>query len=213
MGETNVVLEGPSDQFLLAELNRIFVMNRDPASFLDLTSIVLMSADSASGVAKLVAASKWGDERIPATVILYDGDTEGIEQGKRITGDGGKKGGKRLIDPQFVLTLSDALGKEFDGQAIVTSEDLIPIPLYARAVEQFLSKWYPDVLADNETATAIRETLNNSGYGKSGLVAPTETLFKKHVHPEREKYDKMGVFQEVVSIVAGCNQLSRGVFC
>ena len=202
MGETNVVLEGPSDQFLLAELNRIFVMNRDPAPFLDLTSIVIMSAESAPGVAELLRASKWGDERIPATVVLFDGDEEGLRQRNRVTGKSGKKGETQLIDPQFVLTITDALVKGSDGQAIITSEDLIPRKLYAKAVEKYISKWYPDLLAQQETAAAIKATLEAADYGeKNGLAASTEELFKARIHPDREEYDKMGVFQEVISVV------------
>ncbi len=201
MGETNVVLEGPCDQFLLAELNRIFVMNRDPAAFLDLTSIVLMSAESASGIAKLLDASKWGDERVPATVVLYDGDKEGLQQRDRVTGKSGKKGESQLIAPQFVLTIVDALGQESDGQAIVTLEDLIPSTIYVRAVDRYLQKWYPDVLAQKEKAEAIKARLDSPSYAKSGLVAATGALFRELVHPERETYDKMGVLQEVVSLV------------
>ena len=202
MGETNVVLEGPSDQFLITELNRQFVMKGDPASFLDLTSLVIMSAESAPGVQKLLAASNWGDERKPATVVLFDGDREGIEQSKRVTGRSGKEGEKQLIEPDFVMTITEALGDKWGSQAIVTTEDLIPSSLYATAVHEFLKKWYADVLADSQKAAAINKALSDSAYGTSGLVEATEVIFKEHVHPERDKYDKMGVFHEVVTIVA-----------
>ncbi len=200
MGATNVVLEGPSDQFLIAELNRLFVMYRDPTSFLDLTSVVLMSAESASGVEKLIAASQWGDERIPATVVLFDADGEGCEQKKRITGTSGRKGDKQLIDGEFVVTIGEALGAGYNGHGIVTTEDLIPASLYAESVKQFLETWYPDVLARPGVKAAITAMLDDPSYGKSGLVGATEAIFKQHVHPGRETYDKMGVFHKVVAI-------------
>src|SRR5205823_828616 len=96
MGETNVVLEGPTDQLLLAELCRLFSMHHDPHTVLDLTSIILMSADSAPGVEKVLKASQWGDERIPATVVLFDEDAEGRLQLERITG---KRKLEKLIEP------------------------------------------------------------------------------------------------------------------
>ena len=74
MGATNVVLEGPTDQYLISELVRAFVEPHNVSDFLDLNSVTLVSADSAPGVPKLLATSRWGDERNPATVVILDAD-------------------------------------------------------------------------------------------------------------------------------------------
>jgi hypothetical protein len=195
MGETNIVLEGPSDQYLLTELNRQFAMNRDHTKFLDLNSLILMSAESAPGVAKLLSASQWGDERIPACVVIFDNDDEGKKQRDIVTGEGKYK---KLIDPNFVFLLSDSIGEKIGEQAILTTEDLVPTELFCDAIKEYLLKWYPDEFTQNKTP--IEKQLSDQKFAEGGLVAATSELFKQYIHAGRE-FDKMGVFHFVVQLV------------
>lgn len=195
MGETNVVLEGPSDQYLLAELNRQFAMHQDHTKYLDLNSIILMSAESAPGVAKLLSASQWGDERIPACVVMFDNDGEGHKQRDIITGQGKYK---KLIEPEFVFLLSESIGEEIDSHAIVSTEDLVPKVIYSEAIKRYLLKWYPSEFESKKKE--IQSALKSDDFGEKGLVEATNELFDTHVHPKRD-FDKMGVFHLVVSYV------------
>src|SRR5437867_3441585 len=47
MGAQNVVVEGPTDQYLLSELIRIYSTSRNAGEFLDMNQVVLLSGESA----------------------------------------------------------------------------------------------------------------------------------------------------------------------
>jgi len=66
-----------------------------------LNAIVMVSAESAPSVEKLLVASQWGDEPVPATVVLLDSDDAGNEAKRKITGKG--RNCKQLIEERFVL--------------------------------------------------------------------------------------------------------------
>lgn len=133
MGATNVVVEGPTDQYILCELIRKFVTPENVNDLLDLNSIVMVSAESAPSVEKLLAASQWGDESIPAAVVLLDSDGGGNDAKARITGKA--RNCKKLIDEAFVLQIGDVLGGKIGSQQVITTEDILPPELYGAAIQ------------------------------------------------------------------------------
>lgn len=197
MGATNVVVEGPTDQFLLAELIRRFVTPDNVSELLDLNSVVMVSAESAPSVEKVLAASQWGDEPVPATVVLLDSDDEGDLTKRRITGL--ERNCKKLIEPSFVLQLGQLLEVSSTPARTTTTEDLIPPSLYAAAVLRFAQKWHPDrcSTSGNQLATA----LGDASYGAGGLVVATSRIMNDLVHDAPKAYDKMGVLYEVVQLL------------
>ncbi len=190
MGESNILVEGPSDQYAIAELIRLFTRLRNQAPILDLSSITLMSADSASGVAKVLDASKWGDERIPATVVLFDSDDEGKTQKDRVTGKA--KRATKLIDEKFVVQIGNAVTPS-DQQQIVTTEDLLPTKVFCDAVREYIARWYPEVFEAKQAE--IEKELTDANFGKSGNAMSTQALFSQIVFGSARDYDKMGVLQ------------------
>lgn len=194
MGGVNVVLEGPTDQYLIAELVRTFVTPDNASEYLDLNSVVLVSAESASSVEKMIAASRWGDEPIPTFIVLVDDDDAGHEVRDRITGKA--RHCKELVKEEFVLLVSDVIGKSRDGQAIVTTDDLVPSRLYGRAVERYVARWHPHVI--EEHGVDFRKSLEDTGFGSEGVVAATEAVFNRWVFSREQKYDKMGVLESAV---------------
>ncbi|QDT49663.1 hypothetical protein Pan258_37180 [Symmachiella dynata] len=203
MGEANVVLEGPSDQFLIIELIRLFAQLRKSPPLLDLSSIVVMSAESAPGVEKILAASRWGDERIPATVVLFDSDEEGQRQRERITGNAKIQ---KLIDDNFVVSISDAIDA-LDGQTIVTTEDLIPAKIFGDAVLKYINRWYPDRYSEKETD--IQKRISESDFGAAGNAASTQSIFKEFVFKSDREYDKMGVLHIVVELLEAITTIEQ----
>ncbi len=207
MGATNVVLEGPTDQYLVSELVRAFVQPDNVSAFLDLNSVTLVSADSAPGVPKLLAASRWGDECNPATVVVLDDDHEGNRQRtiisepieEKTTVSKVKQKKKRLLEPDYVVLISKLIGSEISGQKIVTTEDILPPTLYAKAVKSYFATWYPDAYSKKQALVDAK--LDEASYGANGLVADTEAIAKELIHPDRDRYDKMGVLQEAVRII------------
>ena len=196
MGEANVLLEGASDQYLMIELIRLFAKMRTGAPILDLSSTIVMSAESAPGVAKILDASQWADERIPATVVLFDSDAEGETQRKRVTGKA--KNLTKLIDEKFVVLIGEAVQSD-DDFPIVTTEDLIPVTHFAKAVGRYIERWYPQQYADKKTQ--IVDELQSSDFGKSGNAADTQAVFDEYVFDKPRDYDKMGVIAVSVEML------------
>ncbi|MBX3424252.1 MAG: AAA family ATPase [Pirellulales bacterium] len=195
MGVTNVVLEGPTDQFLVSELIRLFVTPENVSDFLDLNAVVLVSADSAPGIEKLLAASRWGDEKNPATVVVVDNDDAGELCRKRITGV--ERHRDELIKNEFVLTINETHEAD-ENQQCVTTEDLVPTRLYAKAVCAYVERWFPDEYKAKKAE--LTEAIENDEYGQNGLVADTKEVMTQFIHPGRNGYDKMGVLHEVVRL-------------
>lgn len=200
MGVTNVVLEGPTDQFLVSELIRLFVTPENVSEFLDLNSVVLVSADSAPGIEKLLAASRWGDEKNPATVVVVDNDDAGETCRKRITGK--ERHREELIKEEFVVSISETHDAD-ENQQCVTTEDLVPAPLYAKAVCAYAQRWFPDEY--NAKKAELNADTANDEYGHNGLVADTKEVMGQYIHPGRNGYDKMGVLHEVIRLASSAN--------
>lgn len=209
MGATNVVVEGPIDQFLLSELVRQFVTPDNVSELLDLNAIVMVSAESAPSIEKLLVASQWGDEPVPATVVLLDSDAEGDLTRAKITGKNLKadqapnpadrRGNKKLVDDHFVLQIADVLREHCNGQTIVTTEDLLPAKLYGAAILRYVKRWYPERYDEN--SEKLEDALAADDFCSQGIVAGATGIFNDAVHEKAKAFDKMGVLQEAVSLI------------
>ncbi len=208
MGSTNVLLEGPTDQYLLGELIRLFSRPDNIHDLLDLNTVTLVSAESAPHVRKVLQASQWADEPIPATVVLFDDDEQGRQQKAKVTGkfnsskDKGddKENYSKLIDEDFVLLISDCLGEMVDkNHKSVTSEDIVPIPLWLEAIASYIREWMPGVTA--EDVKKISEEIEKESADK-GLLQATKAAFEKIVGKDKANVDKMGILEWAVNTVA-----------
>ncbi len=198
MGATNLVVEGPTDQFLLSELVRIFVTPDNVSELLDLNAIVMVSAESAPSVEKLLAASQWGDEPVPATVVLLDSDDAGNEAKKKITGKG--RNCKQLIEERFVLQVGGVYGDTLGSQKTVTTEDILPPKLYADAIVGYVKRWYPE--KHEEVAGKLTSAFQKPEFTANGLVSGATGIFDTLIHDQPKPYDKMGVLQEAISLIS-----------
>jgi ABC-type cobalamin/Fe3+-siderophores transport system ATPase subunit len=198
MGATNVVVEGPTDQFLLSELVRQYITPDNVNELLDLNAIVMVSAESAPSVEKLLVASQWGDEPVPATVVLLDSDGSGNEAKDKITGK--QRNCKKLVEDQFVLQVGKIFGETNNGHMVVTTEDILPPKLYAAAIVGYIKRWYPEKHA--EISGKLDEMLSKPEFCSSGLVAGATAIFNQLIHDQAKPFDKMGVLQEAVTLVS-----------
>jgi hypothetical protein len=194
MGAVNVVLEGPTDQLLLSEMIRHFVRRDTVNEYLDLNSVMLVSAESVCGVEKLLLASRWGDEPIPTVVVVLDNDQAGVDVRNRIIGQIRDK--ERLLEEEFVRLVSELIEPESDTHAVVTIEDIVPASLYADAFLRYVEKWYPDAWSARKDK--IRAAFLGNGTHSKGLAATAKEVFSSYVIEREEQYDKFGVAQELV---------------
>ncbi len=196
LGADNILLEGATDQYILTELIRVFATPENVGQFLDLNSVVFVSADGVGNVENVLEQSRWADEPIPPTAVVIDSDPPANDVASTITGNNPKKK-RKLIDVQFVGQIGTLVTSFSDNVQIVTTEDIIPKCVYAQAVLHYIEKWLPETWEKN--AATCRNHVASPEYGTGGLVESTKALFRG-VKPEfGGEYDKMGVLQEVVS--------------
>jgi hypothetical protein len=190
MGATNLVLEGPTDQYLLTEVVRFKSKPDAVSEWLDLNAIAVVSADGVDNVEKVLTASQWGDEPIPATVVLIDSDRPDVKE--RITGRA--KGAKKLVESEFALTLADVL-----GNSVITIEDLVPWRLYAEGLRCYVERWHRVVY--EQKAATIREQWLRKPTDQLGNAERAKKLMCELLGGANA-LDKLGVLTEVVRIAS-----------
>jgi hypothetical protein len=143
IGNTNLFVEGLADQILLAGAAIHLRKNSKlQDETLDLNQLTIVPAGSASHIPYLVYLARGRDVEKPAVVVLLDSDPSGVEAKKKL-----KKGGanhKQLLREELILQL----GELKDGNALtlptgelIDIEDLIPLPLCVKAVQQYLKSF------------------------------------------------------------------------
>ena len=147
IGNCNLMLEGPSDQVLLAGISNWLDQQGAPnLERLDLNNLTLVPAGSASQVPYLVYLARGRDVRKPAVVVLLDGDDAGDEARKTIRRGGARR--KPLVDDDLVLQLNDESlsGLTSDNpKGPTTIEDLVPFEVALSAAALYCEEFVPDV--------------------------------------------------------------------
>lgn len=205
LGSDNILVEGPTDLYLLAELIRIFATPENVGSFLDLNSVVIVAADGVGNVENVLNQSRWADEPIPPTVVLLDSDPPADKVVEDISGKNGKK--KPLVDRSAIGQVGGLVKPFAANTVIVTSEDMVPFSIYRDAVQAYIKRWLPETWANH--AAAIERQLADESFGRNGLVDSTKTVFKEFKPEFEGDYDKAGVLQEVVAIVTDKHRVSK----
>ena len=147
IGHCNLMVEGPSDQVLLAGTSRwlgtqgVATRNR-----LDLNQLTLVPAGGTRHIPYLVYLARGRDVEKPPVIVLLDSDRAGDDARKAL-----KKGGaygSKLIRDELVLQLndeelSDLVTDNPDGIAGI--EDLVPLELAVAAAKIYCEEFVPDV--------------------------------------------------------------------
>lgn len=200
MGGTNILLEGPVDQYLICELIRIFSGCEGMNDLLDLNSVILVSSESAPGVEQVLSASQWTDEPIPTVIVILDNDEAGHNVRDRITGK--SRHAKQLVSPEFVCLISEIVSPYGENKVISTTEDLIPVEVYKMAVLKYLDRW---IELDASTRSAIENRFSGFDFSSTGLANATLTILKEFEITRGKSYDKMGIAHEVIAIIRSGN--------
>jgi len=137
VGACNLLVEGASDQIILAGLARVARMHKGGLEndTLDLNRIVIVPCGSASQIPYMVYLVRGRDADKPPVVVLLDSDAAGNEAAQILRTD---KRAKKLLDPKFVLLLAQV---EFQqAPAPMVLEDIVPIGLALKAANLCLTE-------------------------------------------------------------------------
>ncbi|WP_204105312.1 MULTISPECIES: AAA family ATPase [Spirulina sp. CCY15215] len=162
IGNCNLIVEGNSDQILIAgaatylrSLNNVSELEN-----LDLNHVTIVPVGGASHVPYLVYLARGRDVEQPPVVVLLDSDKSGNDAKKDL-----KKGGflkkKELLKEKFVLQIGDLakdkqlkLPEEIKDFKLIEIEDLIPVPICVEAAKLYARE---DCKADSDFIDKITE--------------------------------------------------------
>ncbi len=171
IGTCNLMLEGASDQILLAGISSWLGRRGVPElQRLDLNAITLVPAGGVSEVPYLIYLARGRDIEQPAVIALLDGDGAGTEARALIRRGGARK--KPLIPDELILQLTDEELSEIasdNPHGAIAIEDLIPIELIVAAAAH-CSEFLPDI--DIRALELSREAV----FGAVGATPAVEPL-------------------------------------
>lgn len=198
IGSCNLLLEGPSDQILLAGIST-WLRDRDAprTERLDLNTIALVPSGGADQIPYLAFLARGRDVDRPAIVVLLDGDSKGDEARKALQRSGPRR--KQVVAPEFVMQLSDDV-----LEAVKTAnpagrqgiEDLIPLSLVIRAAKAYCDEFVPDVDPTKMDLKAAKVFADQRGTLKGVEAAIKAQLGDEHFH-----LDKIGFARNVVAVL------------
>lgn len=198
IGNCNLMLEGPSDQVLLAGVARWLatagVANRDR---LDLNTITLVPTGGTRHVPYMVYLARGRDVEKPPIIVLLDGDKSGDEAREALQAGGAYAA--PLIDDQLVLQLSDPELADIDTDnpdGVTVIEDLVPFSIAVGAVKAYCDEFVPDVSVD----TLNLQLQDLAGVdAKGGMVARLERLVRTRSGKQRFHLDKVAFARAVTA--------------
>ena len=200
IGNCNLMLEGPSDQVLLAGISSwLTQQGASNLERLDLNNLTLVPAGSASQVPYLVYLTRGRDVQKPAVIVLLDGDDEG-NKARRDLQQGGARD-KRLVKDALVLQPTDESlrGLVSDNPAgAVAIEDLIPFEVALRAAALYCKELVPGVDPLNMDLTAEGVLA-----GKKDLRASLEEAIRIGANDPAFHLDKIAFARCVVEVITG----------
>lgn len=202
LGGTNLIVEGPADQVLLAGANSLLRAEGRPRSqLLDLNEVTIVPAGGASQIPYTAYLARGRDELKPACVVLVDGDKAGRDAVRQLRkGMDGLR--KRIVEEEFILDLADWAAHEDlkaaeHGSPIRETEDLLPIPIAVAAAHAYAQHLLgiDDVAAVGLTAEEIRQAVGP----EVGVFDALRAAFASHF--EGAGLSKLGLAKEVLTLL------------
>ena len=199
IGNCNLMVEGISDQILLAGmsdlLNRAGVANTE---HLNLNQITLVPVGSASHMPYMTYLARGRDVNKPAVIVLLDGDREGDRAAKVLT-----KGGphnKQVIRSHYVTQLKPNIISNISSdrpEGPLEIEDLIPVEIGLDAARRYLKEMEEEV----PEGFPAKETVTNSLSKSKGVFKTIqEELAKAGV---KLRIEKVGFSRNVLAVCEG----------
>jgi hypothetical protein len=197
IGTCNLMLEGASDQILLAGVSSWLGRRGVPQiERLDLNTVTLVPAGSANQIPYLTYLARGRDVERPPVVVLLEGDSAG-DDAKAALARGGARH-KELVAKEFVLQLSDPALENLtieNPEGPVELEDLIPLDIAVEAAGEYCLEFVPDV--DPSTLELTVQTVFAT---RKGLLPELERAIRQ-VTTEAFHLDKIGFARSVLTVL------------
>lgn len=205
IGNSNLMVEGMSDQILLAGMSSK-LRNQGASSLdtLDLNAITLVPAGSASHIPYLVYLARGREVDRPPVMVLLDSDQEG-NKAKQALCKGGPRD-KKIIDPEVILQLGDLSESLYCDMAggVQQTEDLIPLEIAWRSVKQYVHDYVSPSQAQRLDQINPRTDGKLPGHG---LHAVLQALVASHIDEEFH-LDKIGFARSVMDVILRSDDIS-----
>lgn len=160
----NLMLEGQSDQILLAGLSSRLRRSGAPnTENLDLNSVTLVPAGSASHIPYMAYLARGRDAERPAVIVLLDSDKAGNDARRDLKKAGPK--GRKVIDEGLILQVADLPDSRLsidNPHGLIEIEDLVPLAVAVAAARSY-----------------VREYIGPEEAGKLDGLKPSDVEFRK----------------------------------
>ncbi len=164
MGNCNIVVEGVSDQVLLAGMSALLdIGGKDYDERLDLNRVTLVPAGGAQNVYYITYLARGRGVEKPAVVVLLDGDSAGDDAVRELTQK--RKGQKRILKEDYILQIKtdDIDDLESDcSRGPIETEDLVALDVAFAAVENYAREVGFDVSDVSEFQREVTELVSDS---------------------------------------------------
>ncbi|MGY0231397.1 AAA family ATPase [Longispora urticae] len=207
IGNCNLMVEGPSDQVLLAGASRWLaargVVARDR---LDLNKITIVPAGGTRHIPYLVYLARGRDVEKPPVIVLIDNDRAGDEARAALKAGGAY--GAALIKDHLVIQLgrNDLADLATDNPGgIVGIEDIVPFGIAIAAVDIYCSEFVPDISIPSLDLTLdeVFDNAKNGQGGNPGLLKALQVAVANKSGNERFHLDKVAFARAVIEVLLG----------
>jgi predicted ATPase len=198
MGTCNIVLEGASDQIVIAGLTSWLLSRGAPTSQrLDLNTLTLVPAGGASHVPYIAYLACGRDVDRPAVIVLLDGDKDG-DLAKAGLERGGPRG-KELVPSSLVLQLSDLHPETVhvdNPRGCRTIEDLVPFGLVVEAARRYCREFVPEANTEGFAPSAL-----DAFAGDVDTHKAVQAALRSHVGNPELELNKIGLARSIVAVI------------
>ena len=210
IGGSNLFVEGLADQVMLAGVSsHLRALGTARIDTLDLNTVTIVPAGSASSVPYLVYLARGRDVVRPPCVALLDSDAAGDEAAKTLRRGGPRR--KEVLPPEFILQLgqwASTAGQQLSmatGVTVIELEDLISLPVAVIAAKNYAMRFLKVSRDDAETlveADIVSKLKAQSGSLFDSLKAAFAERLGSDAHIE-----KIGFAKEVVAALTASRKL------
>lgn len=211
IGGSNLFVEGLADQVLLAGVSSHLLARGAPKTdMLDLNSVTIVPAGSASSVPYLVYLARGRDVVRPACVAVLDSDSAG-DDAARTFARGGVRG-RQLLAPEFIVRIG-AWAKELatlsvaSGVVVSELEDLVSLAVAVAAARNYAVRLV-DVSRDVADRFDEEQVLAKVSTEGGSLFDALATAFTNHFGPDAH-IEKVGFAREVVAVLAASRAMRQ----